>query len=178
MGKQVTRLNEAQLHKVIEEATIRILRENKCNEGWIKNMFGATVITEDRINELSANTAGNAIKHAAYSRRERQMTDMADNTVEKYNKMYEFEDNGYTFKIERTNYDGIPTFFICIRNKDDRNYYKYIIAKDGRPAAPDGNYYDLYNSQIGYTIDNLKAGPRHKFKEMLKVIETLNKPIE
>lgn len=46
MGKQVTRLNEAQLHKVIEEATIRILRENKCNEGWIKNMFGETVERE------------------------------------------------------------------------------------------------------------------------------------
>ena len=178
MGKQVTRLNEAQLHKVIEEATIRILRENKCSDGWIKNMFGATAVTEERLNEISADTAGNAIKHAAYSRRERQMNDMADNTVDKYNKLYEFEDNGFTFKIERTKHDGRPTFFICIRNKDDRNYYKYITAKDGRPEPIDCEWYDLVNSPIGYAMYNLKAGPRHKFKEMLKVIETLNKPIE
>ena len=176
MGKQVTRLNEAQLHKVIEEATIRILRENKCNEGWINNMFGATVMTEARLNEISADTAGNAIKHAAYSRRERQTADMSDNTIAKYNKMYAFEDNGYTFKIEREQikYGSLPTFFVCIRNKDDRYEYKYITVKDGRIAATEGNNYDLYNSPIGYTIDNLKAGPRHKLYKMLKVIETLN----
>ena len=126
--------------------------------------------------EISADTAGNAIKHAAYSRRERQMNDMTDNTVAKYNKMYAFEDNGYTFKIERTKFDGIPTFFICVTSNKDRNNYEFITARNGRPAAPDGNYYDLFNSPIGYTIDNLKAGPRHKFNEMLKVIETLNNP--
>ena len=133
-------------------------------------------VTEASLNEISADTAGKAIKHAAYSRRERQMNDMTDNTVDKYNKMYAFEDNGYTFKIERTKFDGIPTFFICVTNNKDRNNYEFITARNGRPAAPDGNYYDLYNSPIGYTIDNLKAGPRHKFNEMLKAIEALNNP--
>ena len=133
-------------------------------------------VTEASLNEISADTAGNAIKHAAYSRRVRQMDDMADNTVDKYNKMYEFEDNGFTFKIERTKFEGRPTFFICIRNKEDRNYYKYIIAKDGKPEPIDCEWYDLVNSPIGYAMYNLKAGPRHKFNEMLKAIEALNNP--
>lgn len=140
------------------------------------DVLESTPVTEAKLNELSTSTEGWAIKHAAYADRERQMKSMAGNTIDKYNRQYAFEDGGYSFKITREMYDGVPKFIICAASSHDRQDCHYIDAQNGNPVAFGSNHYDFWNSNVGYVVKNLKAGPRQKFREMLKAIETLNNP--
>ena len=130
MGKQVTRLNEAQLHKVIEEATIRILRENKCNEGWIKNMFGATAVTEERLNEVTSDVLRRAADKAHYDRthtnsyglkrkRDRQYKDFSD---ELYKRELKGKD-GVCPYVPESELKNLPKDTYVLMSGDGRDYY-------------------------------------------------------
>ena len=156
MGKQVTRLNEAQLHKVIEEATIRILRENKCNEGWIKNMFGATVITEDRINEVTSDVLRRAADKAQFDmthtndcrlmrKRDRQYKAFSD---ELYKRELEGKD-GVCPYVPESELKNLPKDTYVLMNGDGRDYYgNFKYSYSGRAGTKEqcttfaNTYYD------------------------------------
>lgn len=120
------------------------------------------------LNELSSATMGAAYKKSHLLRRDNQSSNIINLTAEKLSNMYGFTADNYAFDVVRRSQSlvirvselkGHAQFELTV-NKGHLYYYV-----DGSPVEP---------TEVGFAIDNLKAGPRAKLRNMIKEVEEFN----
>lgn len=121
------------------------------------------------LNELSSATMGSAYKQAHLQRRDTQSGNIIRSAADKFTKQYGFNIDNYSFSVARRGQE------LVVRIDDLKNHNSFDLAVKNGHLKYYSDMSPIEPTELGWVVDNLKAGPRAKFRNMIKEVEEFNR---